>query len=173
VHGDKMVDLQQVASASMPQADASLSRVAAHVCVVLTADCLPVLFARRDGRGVAAAHAGWRGLAAGVLENTSRALGGEQLAWLGPCIGPQAFEVGPEVRRAFVEQHADATACFEPGAEDRYWADLRALASLRLAALGVAVFAQPDCTYTQAAQYYSHRRDAASGRQASLIWLRN
>ena len=140
------------------------------------ADCLPVLFCDRTGTRVAAAHAGWRGLAAGVLEATVAALGcpAEQvLAWLGPAIGPQAFEVGAEVREAFVEQHPEAAAAFVPSSSPgRFLADLYRLARIRLAAVGVtAVYGGGLCTFGDAERFYSYRRESRTGRQASLIWL--
>jgi YfiH family protein len=124
---------------------------------------------------VAAAHAGWRGLAAGVIERAVAAFDGEPgelLAWLGPCIGPDAFEVGPEVRAAFVEADSGAEGCFKPGEGDRCFADLRGLARRRLAAAGVdAVTASAACTYGEPDRFFSHRRDGPCGRMATLVWL--
>lgn len=160
---------------SEPQADAAIAEGPGTSCVVLTADCLPVLLCDRGGRRVAAAHAGWRGLAAGVLERTVAGFGGdpgELLAWLGPCIGPDAFEVGPEVRAAFVAADPGAGGCFIPGNGDRYFADLRGLARRRLAAAGVpAVSATAACTYHESDRFFSYRRDGPCGRMATLIWL--
>ena len=143
---------------------------------VLTADCLPVLLCRRDGSAVAAVHAGWRGLAAGVIENTVAALGGEGdglLAWLGPCIGFDVFEVGDEVRAAFLDVDERAAAAFRPSPQGRWLADLHALARQRLAALGIndVHAASNCCTHTQAERFFSYRRDPRCGRMASLIWL--
>lgn len=173
VHGVSVVeaDPSQVA-----EADACWSATPGVACTSMTADCLPVLFCDRDGTRVAAAHAGWRGLAAGVLEATVAALGcpaDQVLAWLGPAIGPQAFEVGAEVREAFVAQHAEAAAAFVPSASaGRYMADLYRLARLRLAAVGVTtVYGGGLCTFTDAERFYSYRRAPRTGRQASLIWL--
>lgn len=142
---------------------------------MLTADCLPVLFCNRAGTRVAAAHAGWRGLAGGVLETTLDALavpGEELLVWLGPAIGPAAFEVGPEVREAFVAQHVDAAEAFTPSRNaGRFMADLYQLARIRLAAVGVdAVYGGGLCTFSDA-RFYSYRRAARTGRFASLVWI--
>ena len=143
------------------------------VAVVLTADCLPLLLAGPDG--VAAVHAGWRGLADGVIEAAVRALSpspGRIHAWLGPAIGQRAFEVGPEVRAAFVDADPAAAGCFIAGRGDRWHADLYALARLRLTALGVhAISGGNGCTFEDAAQFHSYRRDGArSGRMATLVW---
>lgn len=156
-------------------ADASWSETPGEACAVLTADCLPVLFCDRRGERVAAAHAGWRGLAGGVLENSLAALRvppEEVLVWLGPAIGPHAFEVGPEVRQAFLEGHAEAAVAFVPSVNaGRFMADLYALARLRLAASGVrSVHGGGFCTYSDP-RFYSYRRNARTGRFASLVWL--
>lgn len=157
------------------QADASVCVGERAVCAILTADCLPVLFCNRARTAVAAAHAGWRGLAAGVLEAAVAALKsppGDILAWLGPAIGPAAFEVGEEVRAAFLSRQAAAAAAFQPGATGKWHADLYALARLRLAAAGVtAVYGGGWCTHTEAQRFFSYRRDGITGRMASLIWL--
>lgn len=164
------------------EADASVARVPGTVCAVLTADCLPVLFCDRTGTVVAAAHAGWRGLAGGVLEATVAEMGvapGEIMAWLGAAIGPEVFEVGEEVRQAFVEQHSLAAVAFRPAlpgtldeAPRKWLADIYALARIRLAAIGVTdVFGGGLCTYADAVRFYSYRRDRTTGRMASLIWL--
>lgn len=182
VHGVRVVDGAAVDGTSPPVADAAFTRQPGVVCVVMTADCLPVLFCDRAGTVVAAAHAGWRGLRAGILENTVAAMDcpGEQLlACLGPAIGPQAFEVGDEVRAAFVTESDAAAAAFRPvGAADdtvdqRKWlADLALLARQRLERLGVdAVFGGNRCTYSDAGRYFSYRRDGVTGRMAALIWL--
>lgn len=156
-------------------ADAAVARTPGQVCAVLTADCLPVLFCDRDGTVVAAAHAGWRGLAAGVLERTVEAMGtpsSEVLAWMGAAIGPEQFEVGPEVREVFSAQHPEANAAFRPGQGDRLLADIYALARIRLAAMGVTqVYGGGLCTCTEAERFYSYRREGRTGRMASLIWL--
>ncbi len=167
---------------TLPLADASVARQPGQVCVVQTADCLPVLFCDMAGSVVAAAHAGWRGLASGVLEETVQAMGvapERVLAWLGPAIGPEAFEVGEEVRQAFIERHPLAAVAFRPalpGTLDeapRQWlADIYALARIRLAAIGVEeVYGGGLCTYRDAARFFSYRRDGRTGRMAALIWL--
>jgi len=182
VHGNRVVALgapdAEVAGIQVaaPEADASVSRAPGRVSVVLTADCLPVLFCDRAGCCVAAAHAGWRGLAAGVLESTVQAMGvdpGELLVWLGPAIGPQAFEVGDEVRNAFVDTHPQAVGAFSPRSGHRWLADLYRLARIRLTALGLsAIYGGDRCTFTEADAFYSYRREGVTGRMASLIWLR-
>jgi YfiH family protein len=155
-------------------ADASFAGRPGVVCAVLTADCLPLLLCNRDGSRVAAAHAGWRGLAAGVLEATVTALdepGDRLLAWLGPAIGPQAFEVGDEVREAFVAHDPAAQQAFRPTSGNRWLADLYLLAGQRLAACGVtAIYGGGWCTYSEPERFYSYRRDRTTGRMASLIW---
>jgi YfiH family protein len=161
--------------AAPPEADAAVALAPGRVLAVLTADCLPVVFARRDGTGVAVAHAGWRGLAAGVLEAAGRALavpGAEVIAWLGPAIGPAAFEVGPEVRRVFLEQDPGAEPAFTPNACGRWQADLYQLARLRLERLGLAAVAGGGyCTYTDSQRWYSARRANPTGRMATLAWI--
>ncbi|MGH8203914.1 MAG: polyphenol oxidase family protein, partial [Steroidobacteraceae bacterium] len=145
------------------------------VCAVLVADCLPVFLASRAGDRVGIAHAGWRGLAAGVVEATVAALGcdpGELVAWLGPSIGQSALEVGGEVREAFLARDPGSEAEFRPGREKRWLASLPGLARRRLAAAGVAGTRGGDlCTYSDRARFYSYRRDGATGRMAALAWL--
>jgi polyphenol oxidase len=161
--------------ASFAEADASHAATPGVVCAVLTADCLPVLLCDRRGTRVAAVHAGWRGLRDGVVERAVQALatdGAELLAWLGPAIGPQAFEVGEEVRAGFVAHDAGAAAAFRPSPRGRWLADLCALARRRLAACGVtAIYGGHWCTYGDAQRFYSYRREGTTGRMASLIWL--
>jgi polyphenol oxidase len=156
-------------------ADAAFTRRRGRVCAILTADCLPLLLAADTGDLVAAAHAGWRGLAAGVIEATVQALqvSPERLmAWLGPAIGPRHFEVGAEVREALLAGDSEAEAAFAPNARGRFLADLAQLAQRRLAAVGVSrVYGGGECTYADAGRFFSHRRDGVTGRQASLIWL--
>ena len=140
----------------------------------MTADCLPVLFCDMRGKAIAAAHAGWRGLLNGVLENTVSAMGDRPhmvMAWLGPAIGPQAFEVGAEVVQAFVAEQAGAAACFTQ-TDDRHWlADIYALARLRLQMVGVRdIYGGEHCSFSAAEKFYSYRRDGQTGRMASLIW---
>jgi YfiH family protein len=170
VHGIQVIDADDWQPGV--QADAAFARYPDVVCAVLTADCLPVLLCARDGSAVAAIHAGWRGLVAGVIEATASELGdGELMAWLGPAIGPQAFEVGEEVRAAFLAADASAAAAFQPSPAGRWQADLYALARRRLQTVGVIeVYGGGECTYSDAARFYSYRRDGQTGRMASLIW---
>lgn len=163
-------------SAPVPQADASVVCESRQVAVIMTADCLPVLFCDTAGTRVGAAHAGWRGLCDGVLENTVAALGCEPaqlMAWLGPAIGPDKFEVGSEVRAAFMERDEQAAAAFKAGeAAGKYLADIYHLARQRLHKLGVEqVFGGGFCTLTERERFFSYRRDGRTGRMASLIWL--
>jgi polyphenol oxidase len=174
VHGTAVVE---ACPARLLEADASWTREPGVACTVMTADCLPALFCDRAGTRVAAAHAGWRGLAAGVLEATLEKLAvpaDQVLVWLGPAIGPQAFEVGAEVREAFVDQHAQAAAAFQPGVNSgKFMADIYQLARIRLAACGVsAVYGGDFCTFNDP-RFFSYRRSAQTGRFASLIWLGN
>lgn len=175
VHGTRVVDAATVGRGVVPEADAAFTREPATVCVVMTADCLPVLFCDRAGTVVAVAHAGWRGLAAGVLEATIAAMGVapvELQAWLGPAIGPQHFEVGDEVRQIFVAQDGEATAAFLATSRNKWLADLYLLARQRLAACGLSsVYPGEACTFEDPARYFSYRRDGVTGRMASLIWL--
>ncbi len=174
VHGRRVVTLDGL-PAGLPEADASVSAGPGRVCAVLTADCLPVLFCDRAGTCVAAAHAGWRGLAAGVLEATVAQMAvapGGIMAWLGPAIGPQVFEVGTDVRVAFVDD--DAASAFAAQGDGRWLVDIRQLARQRLARVGVsAVYGGDRCTYSEAGMFYSYRRDGVTGRMASLVWLSN
>ncbi len=173
VHGTQVVD----AASAVPDctADASYARQAGAVCAVLTADCLPVLLCNREGSMVAAAHAGWRGLASGVIEATVTALRAPPeslMAWMGPAIGPQAFEVGGEVREVFITHDPQAAAAFTPTPGGRWLADIYLLARQRLAHQGVtAVYGGGECTFTDARRFYSFRREKVTGRMASLIWL--
>lgn len=158
------------------EADASFSRMPGQPCAVMTADCLPVLFCDRFGSEVAAAHAGWRGLLGGVLEATMGAMQsapGDLLAWLGPAIGPGAFEVGGEVRAAFLDDNDQCSGAFTRSVRDGFWmADLYALASGRLRAAGIAgVHGGGLCTYAEPQRFYSYRRDGQTGRMVSLIWI--
>jgi polyphenol oxidase len=178
VHGTDVIDLDRVrspASAAPPISDAAIARRAGNVCVMQVADCMPVFFASRDGSAVGAAHAGWRGLAAGVLEATVARLGvapEKLIAWLGPAIGPRHFEVGDEVRAAFLRHDAGATEAFRANARGRWQCDLGALARRRLGALRVtAVFGGDWCTYADPIRFFSYRRDGQCGRMAALIWL--
>ncbi|WP_413113770.1 peptidoglycan editing factor PgeF [Thaumasiovibrio sp. DFM-14] len=175
IHSNRAVDLQQVNA--VVDADASYTNRSSVVSVVMTADCLPVLFCSLDGTEVAAAHAGWRGLLDGVLENTVglfNAPPSRIMAWLGPAIGPSAFEVGSEVRDAFIVKHAGCENAFRPrhGHEGKWLADINQLARYRLQRLGIdAVYGGDRCTYSEADHFFSYRRDGQTGRQASLIWF--
>lgn len=170
VHGTRVVE----AGSDACEADAALTREPDRVCAVLTADCLPVLLCDRAASVVAAAHAGWRGLAEGVLEATVAAMDvppGEILAWMGAAIGPAAFEVGDEVRQIFVRQHAKTAAAFVP-VGGKWLADIYALAQFRLASVGVTqVFGGGLCTYGDSERFFSYRRDGVTGRMASLVWI--
>ncbi|HUL45798.1 MAG TPA: peptidoglycan editing factor PgeF [Steroidobacteraceae bacterium] len=174
VHGTRVADLDAPAEAGAG-ADAVLTRQAGKVCVVQVADCMPVLFAARDASAVAAAHAGWRGLAAGVLEAAVARLGvaaGGLIAWLGPAISARHFEVGDEVRTAFLAADRGAAVAFTQNERGRWQCDLAALARQRLAALGVTeVSGGTWCTYADPARFFSFRRDGRCGRMAALIWL--
>ena len=181
VHGTTVVDAAQVIAQleGAVQADASIATRAGVVCVIMTADCMPVLLADAQGKVVGAAHAGWRGLAGGVLEATVAAMraagAGELSAWLGPGIGPAHFEVGAEVPAAFAHLGAGAGDAFEPlaGKPGKFLGDLPQLARLALAKVGVAtVHGGTDCTVSDASRFYSFRRDRVTGRMASLVWIR-
>jgi polyphenol oxidase len=172
VHGVQVADLDT--EAPRAPADAAFTRLPGRVCAILTADCLPILLAADSGQIVAAAHAGWRGLAAGVIEATFHAMGvdpGRTLAWLGPAIGPEHFEVGGEVREAFLRQDEGSDEAFKANAGGRFMADLSSLARRRLGLLGITrIYGGGECTYAAADRYFSHRRDGVCGRQATLIW---
>ena len=176
VHGTRVHRVgPEPASAVMPQADAAVCTERGQVLAILTADCLPVLFARRDGRAIGAAHAGWRGLAAGVLEATLAAMESpaeELIAWLGPCIGADSYEVGAEVRAAFVAHDPEAATAFVATRPGHWRCDLALLARQRLRALGLdAVHGGGFDTLTDP-RFYSYRGDAGrTGRFASLLWL--
>ncbi len=190
VHGTEVVRLNRH-SAHDTQADASITDQRGIACTIMVADCLPVLFTHASGTAVAAAHAGWRSLAGknghGVLEEVferfkalaqvdTAPLATELVAWLGPCIGPQAFEVGDEVRAAFVDTDLAALACFKPKGPGKWWADLPGLARQRLQRLGITqIFGndgQPHwCTVSQSSKFFSYRRDGVTGRMAACVWL--
>jgi len=181
VHGADVVDASLVQpGAPVQTGDASVATTPAAICAILTADCLPVLFADLDGKVVGAAHAGWRGLAGGVLGATLAAMraagAGEITAWLGPAIGPDAFEVGADVRAAFeAALPGEAAAAFKPypGREGKFLANIYMLARQMLARGGVTrVHGGDRCTFSEADTFYSYRRDRVTGRQASLIWLK-
>lgn len=174
VHGATVADAD--VCSDVPEADAVLARSSRRICVVLTADCLPVLFCDDDASVVAAAHAGWRGLAAGVLENTVGHMGvapHRVRVWLGPAIGPRVFEVGDEVRAAFVAADPESAAAFVARPVAGKWlADLFLLARRRLLAAGVTrISGGSVCTVSAAQRFYSYRRDGVTGRFASMVWL--
>jgi hypothetical protein len=178
VHGTRVVDLDTLADGTKPpEADAAMTRRPGRVCAILSADCLPVLLAADSGTAVVAAHAGWRGLAGGVIEAAVRALAlapGSLMAWLGPAIGPGHFEVGAEVRDLMLADDSEASVAFIPNARGRFLANLPALARRRLNRLGVRrIYGGGECTFSRADRYFSHRRDGMTGRQTTLIWLEN
>jgi polyphenol oxidase len=175
VHGSEVVRADDVGEP--PAADGALSVTPGVVCAILVADCLPVLFTNRSGSIVAAAHAGWRGLAAGVLDRTVQLMieAGTQpadvLAYLGPGIGPSAFEVGSDVFEAYTVRDPAAAAAFRPHGNGKWLADLFMLARFALQRAGVrAVYGGGLCTYSDPARFYSYRRDRTTGRMAALIW---
>lgn len=173
VHGVAVVEAD-ASSGVVMDADASFSRQPGTACVVMTADCLPVLLSHRDGSVVAAAHAGWRGLVDGVLEQTVEAMGcpaEDILAWMGPAIGPAAFEVGDEVRERFLDHDRTSETGFQPHGEGKWLADIYRLARQRLASVGVGeVSGGGLCTYSDPKRFYSFRRDGQTGRMASVIF---
>lgn len=174
VHGSTVVDLD--AGPATGPADAAITRQAGRVCALLTADCLPILLASDSGAVIGAAHAGWRGLAAGVIGATLQAMAvpaARLLAWVGPGIDARHYEVGPEVRDAFLRLDPASARAFAPRSQGRYLADLPLIARRQLAALGVSrVYASAASTYGEPEKYFSHRRDGITGRQATLIWLK-
>lgn len=176
IHGTDVVSLPMEDASVVPQADASFTRVACKVCAILTADCLPVILCDQNGTTVAAAHAGWRSLCGGVLEGLVAGMGlpgNTLMAWLGPAIGPQKFEVGPEVRAAFMAQDLKAAAAFSSvGARGgHYMADIYLLARQRLGGLGInSIYGGDFCTVTDSQRFYSYRRDGQTGRMATVIW---
>lgn len=175
VHGTTVLNAAQIQPGA--KADACHSREPGVVCAMMTADCLPVFFSDDEGREVAVAHAGWRGLAAGVLEATVDAMQtppARIMAWLGPAIGPERFEVGDEVRTAFSKEDPTATQAFKPSPNGRWLANIYMLARLRLERAGVkSILGGNLCTFSDDGNFYSYRRDGhQSGRMASLIWIR-
>jgi YfiH family protein len=173
VHSDAVVEA--TARAQPLRADACVARNIGQVCAIMTADCLPVLFCSRNGDRVAAAHAGWRGLAAGILDNTVGSLGlpgHELIAWLGPAISQSAFEVGDDVRVAFLARDSGSSHAFAPNSRGRWQCDLYELARRNLSQLGVtAVYGGGHCTYADEDRFFSYRRDGQCGRMASLVWI--
>ena len=173
VHGTRVVEA--VPGSLGEEADAAVARAPGRVCAVLTADCLPVLLADEGGTVVGIAHAGWRGLAAGVIENVVRAMGvapESLIAYLGPAIGAAAYEVGTDVFDAFVLANSDAAGAFLPHGSGKFLADLNLLARQRLTRLGVgSIHGGNLCTYRDTGRFYSYRRDGVTGRMASLLWM--
>jgi YfiH family protein len=173
VHGTRVLRFDGLPDESEQEADAAVTSAPGTVLAILTADCLPAVFCAEDGSDIGAAHAGWRGLAAGVLEATvaaMRAPPGRVLAWLGPAAGPQAYEVGADVRDAFLARDADAGAAFVATRPGHWRVDLYALARQRLAAAGVTrVYGGGLCTISDR-RFFSHRRDQRTGRMATLVW---
>ncbi len=173
VHGAIVVNADN--ASCLPRADACIARHRAAVCVVMTADCLPVLLCDEQGTVVGAIHAGWRGLCDGVIETTVRAMGvapQSLMAWLGPAIGQEAFEVGEEVRAAFIAAQPQAASAFASGQRGKWFADLCALARLRLNALGVTqIYGGGYCTWHERDRFFSYRRDGVTGRMGTFIWL--
>ncbi len=173
VHGIAVADLDSPEPGA--PADAAITRSRNRVCAIQVADCMPVLLADRAGTVVGAAHAGWRGLSAGILEATIRAMrvpGHEILAWLGPAIGPRVYEVGDEVRAAFVVQHEAAGSAFSPTRPGHWLLDLYAVARQRLRAQGIERISGGGlCTYSEPDRFFSYRRDGSTGRMAALLWL--
>jgi YfiH family protein len=173
VHSNRIINAERDAAGF--EADGSWTSKTGIVCAVMTADCLPVLICNQQGNKVAAAHAGWRGLHAGVVTNAVSMLESEPaelMAWFGPAIGPQAFEVGVEVMRAFTDKNDENTAAFRQ-VDDRHWlCDLYALARIELYNLGItSVYGGTECTFTDEQRFFSYRRDGDTGRMTSLIWL--
>ena len=175
VHGTAVADLDRMGDSEVATADAAVASTPGRVGVVLTADCMPLFLADEAGTRVAVAHAGWRGMAAGVIESTVQSMDiapRKLRAWMGPTIGPQAFEVGPEVREAFLKADPSADGAFRAHKPGKYLADLYALARRRLAGAGVAhVHGGGFCTYTDAERFFSYRRVQASGRMGAFIWI--
>lgn len=173
VHGSRVVDADTLDG--VPEADASVAREPGTVCAIMVADCLPVLFTDRGGSCVAAAHAGWRGLAAGVLANTVARMPAKPrdlVAWIGPGIGPSAFEVGEDVLQAFCDDAPERQSAFRPLRPGKWLCDLPALARDALRRAGVGEIHGGDlCTVADPARFYSYRRDKITGRMAALVWM--
>lgn len=172
VHGTVVANADM--ASCLPQADACIARHREAVCVVMTADCLPILLCDAQGGVVGAVHAGWKGLAAGVIEATVQAMQVAPkniMAWLGPAIGPDAFEVGAEVRAAFIAAQPQAASAFVPGKKGKWFADIYELASLRLNALGITgIYGGGYCTFRERERFFSYRRDGTTGRMGTFIW---
>lgn len=183
IHSTKVVDIDRLddhyfrdKSSSVIQADASFSARLGRVCVVMTADCLPILLANKSGTWIAAVHAGWRGLADGIVQNTIAAYPGEAnelVAWLGPAISQTHFEVGEEVKSLFEEKNQFYSAAFKMTGVTKYHCDLYMIARILLRDNGINAFGGEYCSFSQSSQFYSYRRDGKTGRMASLIWIEN
>ena len=173
VHGTVVANADM--ASCLPTADACIARQRNSVCVVMTADCLPVLLCDKQGSVVGAAHAGWKSLASGVIEATVQAMNAPPqnlLVWLGPAISQDAFEVGGEVRAAFVAAHPQAASAFVAGQFGKWFADIYALARIRLNALGITqIYGGNHCTYSESDKFFSYRRDGVTGRMGTFIWL--
>lgn len=173
VHGTLVVNADM--ASCLPQADACIARHRESVCVVMTADCLPVLLCDKQGSAVGAVHAGWKGLAAGVIEATVQAMNvapQNLMAWLGPAISQDAFEVGEEVRALFAAAHLQAFSAFVPGLHGKWFADIYALARIRLNALGITqIYGGNYCTFHERDKFFSYRRDGVTGRMGTFVWL--
>lgn len=170
IHSNRIICADK--SLPLEQADASYTDQAEVVCVVMTADCLPILLANRDGVEIAAIHAGWRGLLSGVISNSvARFNSGQVIAWLGPAIGPDRFEVGNEVKSAFITKSDKFKTAFKQISQDKYLADIYQLAKMELAMLGInQVYGGGFCTVTDEQRFYSYRRNGETGRMATMIW---
>lgn len=178
VHSNTIFIPEQIRPISKPIADGTFTSHPNTVCIVTTADCLPILLCDSHGTEIASVHGGWRGLAAGIIEQALQQFSSPAnnlLAWLGPAIGPGAYEVGAEVRAAFIKNFPDAHQAFLPSPnEDRFYADLYLLAKQRLLQQGVKkIYGGNFCTYTENDRFFSYRRDRETGRMASVIWLEN
>ncbi len=174
VHGTAVARIEAASTRPDGEADAAYTTLAGVPLCILTADCLPILITDRDGQEIGVAHAGWRSLCHGVVENLLqhfRMPASALTAWLGPAIGPEAFEVGPEVREAFIAAQSEAARAFRSGTGDRWLADINALARLRLQRAGVGrISGGGDCTFSDSGRYFSYRREGQTGRMATLIW---
>ncbi len=175
IHSDKVIKINAHSPNTIPDADGSYTNEKGLVCAVLTADCLPVLLCDRHGQEIAALHAGWRGVLADIITRGVECFSAARhdiYAWLGPAIGPQAFEVGPEVYQAFLDVHSDAATTFSPSAKPgHYYLDIYALAKQYLQRAGIKhIYGGDYCTYTDTEQFFSYRREGKTGRMVSLIW---
>jgi len=171
-HSTVVAELNQPTS-QVPDADGAVTSTPNVVCCAMTADCLPVLITNTQGTQVAAVHAGWRGLAGGIVENALAQFSDDVMLWLGPAIGPQAFEVGEDVLQAFLDYDSNANKAFTPtGHKGKWWADMSLLTRLRMAKIGIDQISDSGlCTYQEPQRFYSYRRDGVTGRQATFIWI--